>query len=316
MFSKNLLLVFLIVFPVITLHLSKGLVSAQIDITDDEEADVEDLQPESEAAVVGKETKAFTVPYGENLGEDEDSDDKPLKASPDADTTFLFTQPAGIVSELPAGKDVHFLVGFSNKGNKDFIVDAMDASFRYPMDFTFYIQNFSAIPYNRVVKPKQDISLYYAFYTSETYSSRPFGLVVNLYYRDADGHQYLDAVFNETITIVEIEDSLDGETFFLYVLLAACIVLIIVVTQQFLVNFTKKKISSGQKIETGTQNHQNDVDYDWLPKETLNDFNKSPRRSERLSPRKSKAQGKNAQVSPQLPKQATQRKVKRGARDE
>lgn len=307
MFPKKLILLFLIVFPVITLYFSKGLVNAQIDITDDDEADVEDLHPESEAAVVGKES----------IVEDDELGEKPLKPAPEADTTFLFTQPAGIVSELPAGKDVHFLVGFSNKGSKDFIVDSMDASFRYPMDFTFYIQNFTAIPYNRVVKPKQDITLYYAFYTSETYSSRPFGLVVNLYYRDADGHQYLDAVFNETITIVEIEDSLDGETFFLYLLLAACVVLILVVAQQFVVNFTKKKISSGQKIETGTQNHQNDVDYDWLPKETLNDFNKSPRRSERLSPRKSKTQGKNAQISPQQsPKQATQRKVKRGARDD
>jgi len=307
MFPKKLLLLFFIVFPVVTLYLTKGLVNAQIEIPDEDEADVEDLQPETEAAVVGQES----------LVEEEESGEKPLKPAAEADTTFLFTQPAGIVSELPAGKDVHFLVGFSNKGSKDFIVDSMDASFRYPMDFTFYIQNFTAIPYNRVVKPKQDISLYYAFYTSETYSSRPFGLVVNVYYRDSDGHQYLDAVFNETITIVEIEDSLDGETFFLYILLAACIVLILVVAQQFLVNFTKKKISSGQKIETGTQNHQNDVDYDWLPKETLNDFNKSPRRSERLSPRKSKTQSKNAQVSPkQSPKQATQRKVKRGARDE
>lgn len=45
--------------------------------------------------------------------------------------------------ELPAGKDVHFLVGFANRGSKDFIVEAMDASFRYPLDFTFHIQNVS-----------------------------------------------------------------------------------------------------------------------------------------------------------------------------
>jgi len=304
---KNLLLIFLIVFPLTVVYSSKGFAYAQIDLPDedeDSEADIEDLQTDEENAVVGKD---------ELIDEDE-SDEKLLKAAPDADTTFIFTQPSGLVHELPAGKDVHFLVGFANRGSKDFVVEAMDASFRYPLDFTFHIQNFSAIPYNRVVKPKHEISLYYAFYTSETYSSRPFGLVVNLYYKDSEGHQYLDAVFNETVTIVEIEDSLDGETFFLYVFLAACAVLILVVAQQFLVSFTKKKMSSGHKIETGTQNHQSDVDYDWLPKETINELNKSPRRSERLSPRKSKqAQNKNAQVSPkQSPKQQTSRRAKRG----
>ncbi|KFM79028.1 Translocon-associated protein subunit alpha, partial [Stegodyphus mimosarum] len=278
MILKKLVVLFLVILPVVIYSTSNGFVNADIDIPDDDEeseADVEDLQPDSDSAVIGK---------GDAL--DEEPDDTSLKTSPDADTTFIFTQPAGLGLELPAGKDVHFLVGFANRGSKDFTVEAMDASFRYPLDFTFHIQNFSTIPYNRVVKPKQEISLYYAFYTSETYSSRPFGLVVNLYYKDSDGRQYLDAVFNETITIVEIEESLDGETFFLYVLLAACAVLILVAIQQFLVSFTRKKISSGQKIETGTQNHQNDVDYDWLPKETLNELNKSPRRAERLSPRK------------------------------
>ncbi|XP_054706200.1 translocon-associated protein subunit alpha-like [Uloborus diversus] len=309
MIHKNLLLLFLLIFPATVLYSSKGFVNAQIDLNDDDsEADIEDPQSDTESSIIGKD----------DLMDEDEPEDKTLKASPDADTTFIFTQPAGLGTELPAGKDVHFLVGFANRGSKDFIVESMDASFRYPLDFTFHIQNFSAIPYNRVVKPKQDISLYYAFYTSETYSSRPFGLVVNLYYKDADGHQYLDAVFNETITIVEIEESLDGETFFMYVLLAACAVLILVAAQQFLVNFTKKKMLSGQKIETGTQNHHNDVDYDWLPKETLNELNKSPRRSDRLSPRKSKhSHSKNAQTSPkQSPKQQTQqpqRRAKRGA---
>ncbi|GIX93750.1 translocon-associated protein subunit alpha [Caerostris darwini] len=309
MSPKKLMFILLFVFPVTFLCLSASFVNAQIDLPDeddDSEADIEDLQSDSDSAVVGGQ---------ENYATEDEIDDKVLKASPDADTTFLFTQPTGLGAQLPAGKDVHFLVGFHNKGNKDFTVEAMDASFRYPLDFTFHIQNFSSIPYNRVVKPKQDISLYYAFYTSETYSSRPFGLVVNLFYKDADGRQFVDAVYNDTVTIIEIDESLDGETFFLYVLLAAGLVLILVVSQQFLINFTKKKISSGQKIETGTQNHQFDVDYDWLPKETLNNFNKSPRRSERLSPRKSKNQVKSSPKE-SVPKQATQRKSKRGAKEE
>jgi translocon-associated protein subunit alpha len=53
--------------------------------------------------------------------------------SPDADTTLLFTRPAtqpGAV-ELPAGQIVEFLVGFANKGDDEFTIDALEASLRY-----------------------------------------------------------------------------------------------------------------------------------------------------------------------------------------
>ena len=43
----------------------------------------------------------------------------------------------------------------------------------------------------------------------------------------------MNAVFNETVTIIELDEGLDGETFFLYVFLVACLVLIVVAGQQF-----------------------------------------------------------------------------------
>ena len=52
-----------------------------------------------------------------------------------------------------------------------------------------------------------------------------------------DGNQYLNAVFNETVSIVELDEGLDGETFFLYVFLAAVVVLVIVGAQQFFISF-------------------------------------------------------------------------------
>ena len=45
--------------------------------------------------------------------------------------------------DMPAGALVKFLVGFTNKGEKDFVVETMEASFRYPQDYSFYIQNVS-----------------------------------------------------------------------------------------------------------------------------------------------------------------------------
>lgn len=255
-----------------------NVVSAQdeVDIAEGEEE--EEIQVENEAESP-PEPEDAVIPTGE---ETEDDEEEPqLKPSPDADTFFLFTKPSKATLELPAGRDVQFLVGFTNKGDKEFILETMDASFRYSMDFSFYIQNFTTVSYNRPVKPKQQVTLYYSFYTSESFSARPFGLTVNLLYRDGDGNQYLDAVFNETISIVEIDEGLDGETFFLYVFLAAFGVLLLVGGQHFLATYLKKRPTQKPKIEMGTQN-ANDVDYDWLPKNTLNELNKSPRRSPRL----------------------------------
>ncbi|CAG2107667.1 unnamed protein product [Medioppia subpectinata] len=255
----------------------------------------EDVNPEEAADVVEGEEDANVedndiLKTGEE-GDDDENESLSLKASPDIDTFFLFTKPAQSTSELPAGKEVHFLVGFANKGTKDYVVDSMDASFRYAQDFSFHLQNFTAIAYNRVVKPKQEMTLAYQFFVSDAYSARPYGFTVNLFYRDVDGNHYLNAVFNETVSIVELDEGLDGETFFLYVFLAAVFVLVAVVAQQFFVSFSKKHISSSlssltsssrSKTETGTSN-PNDVDYDWLPEETLNSLNKSPK--VRQSPR-------------------------------
>lgn len=217
-----------------------------------------------------------------NVITDEETEEDTSNASADADTTILFTRPihnALSTLELPGGNIVEFLVGFTNKGENDFVLESLDASFRYAMDFNFYIQNFSTFTFNKIVKPKHEATLAYSFIPSESFAGRPFGLNVNLNYRDANGISYNEAVFNETVQIIEIEDGLDGETIFLYVFLTACVILTLVGGQQLLSSFGRKSRSSITRkapVEMGTSN-PNNVDYDWLPKETLNRINKSPR---------------------------------------
>lgn len=181
-----------------------------------------------------------------------------------------------IFTEIPAGKPVEFLVGFKNKGKQEFVLETLEASFRYPMDFNFYIQNFSAIAYNRLVQSEEEATLMYSFVPAESFAGRPFGLNINLNYRDGVGGIFQEAVYNETVQIIEIEEGLDGETFFLYVFLAAGVVLLLVVGQQFLSSLGRKR--SGPRatktvVETGT-NNPNNVDYDWLPKQTLQQISK------------------------------------------
>lgn len=94
------------------------------------------------------------------------------------------------IPDLQAGYAVEFLVGFINKGDEDYLVESMEASFRYPMDYTYYIQNFTALPYNKEVKPKQEATFVYSFIPNEAFAGRPFGLNIQLNYRDASGNYY------------------------------------------------------------------------------------------------------------------------------
>ena len=87
-----------------------------------------------------------------------------------------------------------------------------------------------------------------------------------------EGNQFVNAVFNETVSIVELDEGLDGETFFLYVLLAAVVVLLVVGAQQFIASKSRKH-SPSKKIEMGTTS-QDDIDYSWIPKETLEKLSK------------------------------------------
>jgi len=222
--------------------------------------------------------------------EDDDTDDVKLSASPDAETTILFTKPYGSASsELPAGQIAEFLVGFANKGENEMMIDSVEAAFHYPMDHSFVIQNFSAITYGKLVKPMQQATVAYSFIPAEPFAGRPFGLSINLAYRDSNGRIYSEAVFNETINIIEVDEGLDGETFFLYLFFAAGVVLLLVLGQQALASMGKRR-GGGSRMETGTNRNTGSVsddgiDYDWLPQSTINELNKSPKGSPRRSPR-------------------------------
>lgn len=80
---------------------------------------------------------------------------------------------------------VEFLIGVFNKGEIDYIIETINSSFRYPMDFNFYIQNFTTISYNKIVKPNHEATLSYNFLPAESFAGRPFGLNINLNYKDS-----------------------------------------------------------------------------------------------------------------------------------
>jgi len=225
----------------------------------------EDELEEEEEGVVEEEEGAEEVQEEEEVVEE---DDGKRTTSADADTIILFTKPPGTSNmELPAGQMSEFLVGFTNKGDQEMIVDSMEASLRYPMDFTFHIQNFSAITYSKTVKPKQQATVAYSFVPADAFAGRPIGLTIQLNYRDAAGNFFIDPVFNETVQIVEFDEGFDTETFFMYVCMIGAVILLLFLAFNLL---SGKKTGSRPKpvVETGTE-ADDGVDYEWIPKSAL-----------------------------------------------
>lgn len=264
-----MLLLFLLAFPCGLI----GHVSADSDSAEDQDAAVDEEEDDEEEVLVEEDQ------IQPSEGEEEDSEeaaDKLVTSHPDADTTIIFMTG----EEFPANEIVRFLVGFTNKGSQDFTVQSLEASFRYPQDFQFYIQNFTALPLNTVVHPQAQASFEYSFIPAQPMAGRPFGLVILLNYLDTEGSVFQTAIYNQTVTIIEREEGLDGETMFMYIFLTGLVVLMLFGMYQVLETRTKKRISV--KIEKGTGG-MNDVDISWIPQETLNVMNRA---SPKASPRK------------------------------
>ncbi|XP_049440702.1 translocon-associated protein subunit alpha-like [Epinephelus fuscoguttatus] len=273
-FGSKILLLFLLAFPcgLISIgHVSADPDSAE-DIAEDADAAVDEEEDDEEVLVEEDQIQP-------SEGDEDDADeagDKQLTSHPDADTTIIFMTG----EEFPANEIVRFLVGFTNKGSQDFTVQSLEASFRYPQDFQFYIQNFTALPLSTVVQPQAQASFEYSFIPAQPMAGRPFGLVILLNYLDSEGSVFQTAIYNQTVTITELEEGLDGETMFMYIFLTGLVVLMLFGMYQVLETRTKKRLPV--KIEKGTGG-MSDVDISWIPQETLNVMNKA---SPKASPRK------------------------------
>ncbi|KAI1891049.1 hypothetical protein AGOR_G00159890 [Albula goreensis] len=273
-FAPKIFLLFLVAFPCALVSI--GGVSAQSDTVEDPAPDstVEEEEEDDEDEVLVEEAPVSDSDTDDDA--DDDSTETDVTSHPDADTTIVFVTG----EEFPANEIVKFLVGFTNKGSQHFTVQSLEASFRYPQDYQFYIQNFTALPLSTVVQPQRQASFEYSFIPAQPMAGRPFGLVILLNYQDSEGNGFQSAIYNQTVTITERDEGLDGETMFMYVFLAGLVALLFFGLYQVLESRTRKRLPV--KVETGTGG-LNDVDISWIPQETLNAMNKA---SPKASPRK------------------------------
>ncbi|MCJ8750235.1 hypothetical protein PDJAM_G00260170 [Pangasius djambal] len=274
-FGLKSLFVYLLLFPAALLSGGRVYAEPEAEVTDESsDAAVEEEEEEDEEEVLVEEPQTGDGDDAEGL--DEDSQSADVTSHPDADTTIIFITG----EEFPANEIVKFLVGFTNKGSQDFTVRSLEASFRYPQDYQFYIQNFTALQLDAVVQPEKQASFEYSFIPAQPMAGRPFGLVILLNYHDSEGNVFQSAIFNQTVTITELDEGLDGETMFMYIFLGGLVSLMLFGLYQVLESRTRKRVPV--KVETGTGG-MNDVDISWIPQETLNAMNKA---SPRASPRK------------------------------
>lgn len=285
----HLLLLGLIFTPL--LHISGPSVAlAEEDAVEGEEEDdievADEDEPESEETVsfpdqggTPQQDEEEEDEEGAVVEDDEEEEDE-IAPHPDVDTTVIFTNRPG--KDFVAGETVYSLIGFTNGADIDFIVTGIEASFRYPQDFSYHIQNFSVAYYETYINPRTQLSFTYNFRPSESFYARPFGLTMNLYYKDVEGNEYRNAVFNGTVNIVEIEEGFDTQTFFMYVFMVSGLALLM-----FIIHYVYTTVRRGGRsttkrpVETGTQN-KDDVDYQWLPEGAI------PKKSPRASPRKTR----------------------------
>merc|ERR1711970_502979 len=292
-FFMKFFLIGLIALPFILTVIGDGpsLYARAEDVTDEEE--------EIEVEAEGDEGLPNEVEEPEepdtSTEEDEESTEKKTQGSTDIDLSLLFTKPVGDGSELPAGKVVEFLVGIINSGDRDYIIDGADASFRYPQDYNYHIQNFSRAMYGITVRPAQEASVLYSFAPADVFAGRPLGLQINLAYHDADGQDFIEAVFNSTVNITEVDEGFDTETFFMYIFLLAFLGLLGFLgygaLDTYVLGGAGKKAGAAKKLGPGAQapvelgTAREGVDYEWLPEHLKSELKRKVNGPTRTSPR-------------------------------
>lgn len=210
-------------------------------------ARAQDGEDASEAVLEEVDVEDTEVPIEEVIDE-EDNEDK-LGASQDGVTTHIFADysPEG----FPAGSVSSVVVGFKNVGStKAFHLQNVEASLRHLQDFSYYLYNFSALAIDVIVQPGEEVSVLYQFRPHETFEPRAFGFVLNVNYVDQEGKQYVDAVVNTTVSIVD--PLADSTSAFAYVAGASLVAVLAFLAHQQL---TTSNAGKQRKIlvETGTK---------------------------------------------------------------
>lgn len=182
-----------------------------------------------------------------------------LVPSPDAATSFVFpTSSSG--KKFEVAKPIPVVVALKNNGENTFNVTTVSASFMYPQDHRYFIQNYTRTYYGQNVSAGEERAFFYIFSPDPMLEPRPYGLVVSIFYSDSENN-YTNVVFNSTIELIESTEPIDLTTMFTYIGVIGVAGLV-----GFLVYESargNKRKAPRRRIETGTQK-ATEIDSEWL----------------------------------------------------
>lgn len=177
-------------------------------------------------------------------------------ASEDVKVTYHF--PDHQNEHLPIGGDVTILCGFENEGEEALTVTAIMGSLNSPFDFDFHLQNYSYKKVDTEVQPGEEITFDYEFKLHHTLDAVEYVVAVTVFYED-DDESFASTFFNSTVTLEEVPEPFDAQSFFSFVLTFVLLVGGGFFAWSFVFG-NGKKSSSRRSVERGTAAK---ADSDW-----------------------------------------------------
>jgi len=172
-------------------------------------------------------------------------------SSPDVTSAYF------LKSKLYLGVTNEILLGFGNTGDKPFKVQYIRGYIVSPMDYNYFIQNFTGVAPNVSVESNEVNTLIYSFKPDRSLDSREYGVVVDVFYTNPDNDTFATRFYNETVTLFEGEQGFDARTFFAYVALVGIVVLVLYGSYRaFLASSFSKKFKHQLKSITSPSSHR------------------------------------------------------------
>jgi len=210
----------------------------------------------------------LALSIGSGLGTEEGTEDTQqiqqpppqLESSPDVVTDFFF--PNITSNRAVGGEPIEVLMTFTNNGEGSFKVATISASIRHPLDYRYFIQNFTTWEYGSIVAPKEEMSFSYVFFPWEL-EERDYFLVLTVEYQDLEDRFYQTAFYNSTFMLTEPPVSVDGKTFFTYCGIITALILVGFIVYKSRSSTHTKQVKRG-KAERGNKGEKVSADNEWL----------------------------------------------------
>lgn len=153
--------------------------------------------------------------------------------------------PRFLDGKVPQGELVDVVVSVENIYASPVNVSVLRGQLTSAIDFSQALYNYSAVAYNEILPPGQQISLLYRFHVDPYFEPREYGYVMGMMYEDSDGFRRYLTVYNQTISVVEPSTSWTASSVLQKLLgfgtLAACAVVLFLVVSEPSVKTTSAK---------------------------------------------------------------------------